>query len=392
MERESEGRGNVGPVRAPDHGLPAGPGQDGLTAADVSLGLAPRPAGEGVLAQLSLAEIGALALSLLWLIIAAVVFLILPSGGADGLDPGRALLNALGVVLPIALIWVAALAMRSARIVREEAARLQVALDAIRHAYLTERQARGVGVVPGPAAGAGLQDPPSPGVPHGAKATAGPPQRAAREAASQPTRPRTQPRPDPRPDPRPAPPPRGPADVPVRAAPADSQPGLALGSPEAEYEPLERGALIRALNFPDTDQDKAGFAALRLALRDRRARQLIQASQDVLTLLSQDGIYMDDLVPDRARPEVWRRFAQGERGRVVAALGGVRDRNCLALVAVRMREDTIFRDAAHHFLRLFDRMLASFEPEASDADLAALAETRTARSFMLLGRVSGTFD
>ena len=29
--------------------------------------------------------------------------------------------------------------------------------------------------------------------------------------------------------------------------------------------------------------------------RDRNASQLVQASQDVLTLLSQDGIYMDDL-------------------------------------------------------------------------------------------------
>jgi hypothetical protein len=57
-----------------------------------------------------------------------------------------------------------------------------------------------------------------------------------------------------------------------------------------------------------------------------------------------------------------------------------------------MREDTIFRDAAHHFLRLFDRMLAEFEPEATDEEIAILAETRTARAFMLLGRVTGIFD
>ena len=29
---------------------------------------------------------------------------------------------------------------------------------------------------------------------------------------------------------------------------------------------------------------------------------------------------MDDLRPDRARTEVWRRFAEGERGKVVCTL------------------------------------------------------------------------
>ena len=101
---------------------------------------------------------------------------------------------------------------------------------------------------------------------------------------------------------------------------------------------------------------------------------------------------MDDLRPDRARPEIWRRFAQGERGRTMASLGGIRDRSSLALTAGRMREDTIFRDAAHHFLRLFDKMLVTFEPDARDEDLIALSETRTSRAFMLLGRVTGAFD
>ena len=119
---------------------------------------------------------------------------------------------------------------------------------------------------------------------------------------------------------------------------------------------------------------------------------MIRAAQDVLTLLSQEGIYMDDLRPDRARPEVWRRFAAGERGRGIASIGGVRDRSSLALTAGRMREDPVFRDAGHHFLRTFDRALQVFEQNASDAELADLADTRTARAFMLFGRVMGVFD
>ena len=80
------------------------------------------------------------------------------------------------------------------------------------------------------------------------------------------------------------------------------------------------------------------------------------------------------------------------RGRAIASLGGVHDRSSLALSAGRMKQDPIFRDAAHHFLRLFDRMFAEFETTASDADISALSDTRTARAFMLLGRVAGTFD
>lgn len=173
----------------------------------------------------------------------------------------------------------------------------------------------------------------------------------------------------------------------------DDQQALALGTTAEDISPpITKPDLVRALNFPDTEGDEVGFAALRRALKDRNAKQLIQASQDVLTLMSQDGIYMDDLRPDRARAEIWRRFAKGERGKSVAALGGVRDRSSLALTAGRMREDTIFRDAAHHFLRKFDQMLVTFEAEATDEDIAALAETRTSRAFMLLGRVTGAFD
>jgi hypothetical protein len=149
--------------------------------------------------------------------------------------------------------------------------------------------------------------------------------------------------------------------------------------------------MIRALHFPDDESDTEGFAALRRALRDRGARKLVQASQDVLTLLSQDGIYMDDLRTEPVGADMWRRFAQGERGAAVAKLGTVRDGDTLDVATARMREDTIFRDAVHHFLRRFDQMLVIFEEQATDTDILAMADTRTARAFVLLGRATGTF-
>nr|WP_143515494.1 hypothetical protein [Pseudooctadecabacter jejudonensis] len=313
-------------------------------------------------------EVVAIVVSLIWLVGVAVFFLVLPTEG-DGsaqIDSLRFVMTLMAIFLPIAMVWIAAMSARSARVVREESRRLQAAIDGMRQTYVADRQARGAGIEP--TVERKLNEI--------ARATQKTETALATFASSRPAA-----------KAQPAPPsqtaqPRG-----------DEQPSLALGTTAEDITPpISKPDLVRALNFPDTEGDEVGFAALRRALKDRTAKQLIQASQDVLTLLSQDGIYMDDLRPDRARPEIWRKFAGGERGKTVAALGGVRDRSSLALTAGRMREDTIFRDAAHHFLRKYDQMLVTFEEDASDEDLAALAETRTSRAFMLLGRVTGAFD
>lgn len=182
----------------------------------------------------------------------------------------------------------------------------------------------------------------------------------------------------------------------MRTEPAraqQEQPSLALEPEEAEPLPeLTVDDYIRALNFPESEDDLDGIHALQMALADRDTAKLIRSAQDVLTLLSEDGIFMEDLAPDPARADVWRRFGAGERGAGVASLGGVRDRAVLTLAGARMREDQIFRDAAHHFLRTFDRSFAGFERAATDGEIMAFADSRTARAFMLLGRVAGTFD
>ncbi|EEE36869.1 hypothetical protein RKLH11_703 [Rhodobacteraceae bacterium KLH11] len=316
-----------------------------------SLGIYDRPAR----ASVTEIEIVAAVLSLIWLVV-SIVFLVLP-----GQQQGGFIVAFLAVFMPVAMIWVAALAMRASRVMREESARLQTAIDAIRHSYVTQQQ-RAASTYE-PTVGKKLDE-----IAETAKKT--------ESALATFSTNRSEPL-------------RGASHVPE----ATNQTSLALGTPAEEISPpLPTDTFIRALNFPETQNDAEGFDALRLALKDRKAAQLVQASQDVLTLLSQEGIYMDDLRPDMARPEVWRQFAQGARGRTVASLGGIRDRSSLALTAARMKQDPIFRDAAHHFLRRFDHMIVEFEGEASDAELTALGETRTARAFMLVGRVAGTFD
>jgi hypothetical protein len=314
----------------------------------------------------SAGELIALALSVGWMIMVGLFFFFLPptSTVADRFDSLRFILILIAIFMPVAMIWVAAAASRSARIMQEESGRLQAAIDGMRKTYIENRA--------GPVGG-GMQPTVEKKLNEIAQATRKTENTVATFASTRPEQ-KLQ-------------------ITSVRATIPDDQPTLALGtSAEDISTPLPNTDLIRALNFPDNEQDTRGFNALRLALKDRNARQLVQASQDILTLMSQDGIYMDDLRPDRARSEIWRRFAHGERGRAMASLGGVRDRSSLALTSGRMREDTIFRDAAHHFLRRFDQTLITFEPGATDEEISALSETRTARAFMLLGRVTGAFD
>jgi len=342
----------------------AGPTPETEKAQSTPLGMYDRPSRP----QVTGIEVTAVALSVLWLA-GAAGFLVLRPAEAAGVDGRRFVITLMAVFLPVAMIWVAATAARASRVMREESQRLRTAIDAIRQAQIAQQQ-RGA-IQQDASIKKKLEE-----IAETAKKTETALAMFQSSRAAAAARPVV------------------PMAAPARGdTPAEDQGALELGTPaEALSPPLPRADFIRALHFPETAEDEEGFAALRRALKDRKAAQLIQAAQDVLTLLSQDGIYMDDLTPDRARPEVWRQFAQGTRGRAVAALGGVRDRSSLALSAARMKQDPIFRDAAHHFLRRFDQAFAEFAEEASDEEITALAETRTARAFMLLGRVAGTFD
>ena len=324
------------------------------------------PQAEPEAVKVTATEIVAAILSLLWLAAVVAYFTLGEGDPATATESGDSLLLQLFVIfLPIALIWVAAVTARTIRILRDEAQRLQVAVEAMRRTYVQQQQSAAAAVAAKPNVERKLDEI--------AAAT-----RQTETALATFTSSRRD----------------GAAARPAAAPPAASeQPTLALGTPAEDLRPpMTTEEFIIALNFPDNPDDKEGFRCLRLALEDRDAARLIRAAQDVLTLLAQDGIYVDDLRPDRARPELWRRFAAGERGRAIAALGGIRDRSSIALTSGRMRADAIFRDAAHHFLRQFDRSFQTFEKTATDQDIVELADTRTARAFMLFGRVAGVFD
>ncbi|MBY6049588.1 hypothetical protein KUV38_18160 [Vannielia litorea] len=317
------------------------------------------------------AEFIGIGLTLLWGLLVGSFFLLVP-GGDEGFDPIIFVMTLFAIFMPVALIWIGVSAAKSSKIMREESARLTAAVDALRSSYVSSASGE-------------RTDPRASAVERKLEelVTA---QRNAEAALSRiasraglaaevplPGKPALS-RPEPVPE-------------------AEAQPAFDLGTPAVTgAAPISVEEFTRALNFPENEKDKAGFAALRKALRDPTISGLVHSAQDVLTLLSEDGIYMDDLSPAPARPAVWRKFGQGRRGEEIAGMDGVRDRSCLALTSGRMRADPIFRDAVHHFLRKFDQTFAAFSETASDTEIIAVSETRTARAFMLLGKVSGTFD
>lgn len=334
---------------------------------------------------LSPAEGIAVAISVIWLVGAGAFFLFVDTAGGFE-DQGTFLMTFLAIFMPLALVWVAASVARATRQMREETERLREAVSALRHSYVEETRRNGMPV-------------------------SAPSEELLAEPAETPAdAPATEPDPEPE-----APAAEAPAEdleEEVFISPLDVEPVIPEHEPEVELvqaplEPEEDLSLdleeeeqvssistddfIRATNFPVTADDEEGFRALRVALRDGRTSQLIQSAQDVLTLLSNDGIYMDDLAPMPVPPELWRAFARGVRGEMVAGMARIESQEALDSVATRMREDQVFRDAAHHFLRRFDKSLVAFEPTADESDLARFGETRSARAFLLIGQATGAF-
>jgi hypothetical protein len=179
------------------------------------------------------------------------------------------------------------------------------------------------------------------------------------------------------------------APVPAREAPSPELP-LLPGTPEAARPAWP--TLVRALDFPRDADDEAGFRALREALRHHSLAQMLQAAEDVLNLLSQEGVFVDELPMDPVDPAAWRRFIAGKRGAEVAAVGGIRDERALEVTRGLMKGDSIFRDTALFFQRRFDSVLSEFAADADDAALAELANTRSARAFVLLARLNRSLD
>lgn len=298
----------------------------------------------------SMSAIG-LGLSAAWLALVLIFWLVTPTAQTEIGGIGR-LVAVVGILLPLVLIWTAVALARSIATLRAEAEDMRRSLTLLRE-FAATRGAPPPAHPEGPARTA----PASRTLEGRASATSSPVSPAAATTRMRPV------------EPRPTSP----------AADADEKVTVA---PET---------LIRALNFPDGPDDADAISALRSALKDQSNSRVLRASQDVITLLASHDVYMDDLSPVHAPAEVWRDLAQGARGETVSALGAIREEATEDVVASMLQQDEIFRDAAHHFLRHFDALLSRLIPQLDDDRIATLSQTRSARAFMLLGRVTGIF-
>ncbi|AUH32741.1 hypothetical protein [Paracoccus tegillarcae] len=285
-------------------------------------------------------------LTAIWLLMAGSFWLFGPDV-ATPLSGLMQLFSVMAVLGPIVLIWLAVAIAGAIASLRSEAADLRLRLGQMRDA--------GGGRI------------------------------GATTAAAQPAVP-AQPRPQSAPAPRPQPMPQ---PVPRSAATDGRQTAMRFDAPASVT--VAPDDLIRALNFPEGPDDVETIAALRAVLRDHDNSRVIRSAQDVVTLLSENGLYMDHLSTQPPRPELWRRFAEGERGAQMQQMGTIEDQQALDLTLAMLKGDEIFRDSAHHFLRHFDLMLTRVGTSLDDDQLQLLAETRSARAFMLLGRVANVF-
>lgn len=291
------------------------------------------------------ATIGAI-LTAIWLLMSGAFWLFGPE--TDGQVSGlMRLASVLAVALPVALIWMAVALAGAIAALRTEAAELRLRLGQMREAAV-----RGGVVMP---ASASVPTPRAP-----VQATA---QTAPRHAPA--------------------------AARPAVATPDGRQTAMRFDAPASVA--VDSDDLIRALNFPEGPDDVETIAALRAALKDHDTSRVIRSAQDVVTLMSENGLYMDSLAPEEPSPDQWRRFAEGVRGDAMRDMAAIHDEDALALTVAMLKGDEIFRDTAHHFLRHFDLMLTRIGGELDDSQLRRLADTRSARAFMLLGRAANVF-
>ncbi|AXC48761.1 hypothetical protein DRW48_02795 [Paracoccus suum] len=305
-----------------------------------------------------------LLVSAAWVVLFLLVWLFGPAGDGAARSGAARLVTLVGVFVPLVLIWMAVGTARALAGLRDEAHDLRAQLLAMR---------RGAPADLPPELQAGMED---------AEAQMLPLDTPAPRAVAQPRREAT---------PRTAAAPRASAGrARTTAAAAPPQPSLDLGAPPAvEVDPHD---LILALNFPDGPDDHDAVDALRRALADGETARLIRAAQDVITLLAARGLYMDDVPAPNAPAESWRRFVDGARG---AALDGMDlpqpDPNAEAALAEALRSDEVFRDAAHHFLRHWDKLLGRAVPQLDDNGVRHLAATRSGRAFATLAQSTGIF-
>ncbi|MEO1331157.1 MAG: hypothetical protein AAFW46_16025, partial [Pseudomonadota bacterium] len=155
---------------------------------------------------------------------------------------------------------------------------------------------------------------------------------------------------------------------------------------------LDWEKFIRAANFPDSEDDRETLEALYAVLSDRAAAALLQTAEDVLSTLADLNLFMEDMHVHHAPVELWRAYLIDGESEEVLDIGGVRDPHAIEDVEFALNERPEFAKLAKTFFEQYEAMASRLFDETDDPTWAVeLADTRTGRAFMLMGRADGRF-
>lgn len=172
--------------------------------------------------------------------------------------------------------------------------------------------------------------------------------------------------------------------APSPASPPAPQPSRA---PTLDWEKF-----VRAANFPDSEDDRETLEALYAVLTDREAAALLQTAEDVLSTLADLNLFMEDMPVHHAPAELWRSFILDGTTRDVLDIGGIRDAHAIQDVEFALNDRPEFLTISKTFFDQYEQLLTRLFEETDDPTLAVeLADTRTGRAYMLIGRAEGRF-
>ena len=161
---------------------------------------------------------------------------------------------------------------------------------------------------------------------------------------------------------------------------------------EGDSDGVDWAKFVKAANFPDSEDDRETLDALYAVLSDRDAAGLLQAAEDTLSGLADIGLFMEDMIPHHAPAEVWRRYIVENEAAEAMELGGVRDAHAIEDVIAALNDKPDFASTSDKFLKRYEDIIARMFNEGQDAELVVqLADSRSGRAYMLLGRSSGRF-
>ena len=110
-----------------------------------------------------------------------------------------------------------------------------------------------------------------------------------------------------------------------------------------------------------------------------------------MTLLSQNGVYLDDHDFSPLDSKIWINFIRDENNSKNKSLICSGHEKLIEILEKTEIEDIIFKDAMLTFLRRFDQFLRHRSKNASDENLFHLSFTRSGKAFILIGKLYKVF-